>query len=390
LYLFCGETRVSATFFQGGQKCKWQGVAKSFEDAPAQIEAAKAVLARLGDPRQERATQAGIASGRQTLESTASKALITIAQLEEIRKIQEAGLQAYATLEADISENQRLLEQHQAAHERYLANQKIAASHSTRKAVLEGLQAELAIKQGERNERDRQCQDAAKLYDVQAHARAKDEAAAARDGVARMSAQLDGYNTQFQQRNDELAVLRETEEQLCIKQAERDELDHLITTFKSVREGIKSAGSLVTKRRVERISELANSIFQDFMKDDTGREKPLSIRWDEEDYGIIARECGQTIERTFRQLSGGEQMSAALAVRLAILRVMSDLHILFLDEPTANLDSKRRSKLAERIANIGNLKQIFVITHDDTFEPETSTVIQVSKENGVSQIKVGR
>ena len=38
-------------------------------------------------------------------------------------------------------------------------------------------------------------------------------------------------------------------------------------------------------------------------------------------------------------------MAAAVAVRLALLMQMSDLRILFLDEPTANLDDKRRDQV---------------------------------------------
>ena len=45
------------------------------------------------------------------------------------------------------------------------------------------------------------------------------------------------------------------------------------------------------------------------------------------------------------QLSGGEQMASALAVRLALLREVSDIDVAFFDEPTANLDGKTARRI---------------------------------------------
>jgi len=82
-------------------------------------------------------------------------------------------------------------------------------------------------------------------------------------------------------------------------------------------------------------------------------------------------------------------MVAALAVRLALLREMSDIRIAFFDEPTAHLDDERRDNLATQITQIKGFHQLFVISHDDTFERETHHVLRVSKENGVSRVEVG-
>ena len=45
-------------------------------------------------------------------------------------------------------------------------------------------------------------------------------------------------------------------------------------------------------------------------------------------------------------------MASALAVRLALLREVSDIDVAFFDEPTANLDDQRRDNLAEQILNV--------------------------------------
>ncbi|XGB38575.1 MAG: hypothetical protein LVT47_09290 [Cyanobacteria bacterium LVE1205-1] len=73
-------------------------------------------------------------------------------------------------------------------------------------------------------------------------------------------------------------------------------------------------------------------------------------------------------------------MCAALAVRLALLRVTADLDIAFFDEPTTNMDRPRRENLAEAICNIKSFRQLFVISHDDTFEKITENLISVTRD----------
>ena len=90
-----------------------------------------------------------------------------------------------------------------------------------------------------------------------------------------------------------------------------------------------------------------------------------SLKW-AEDYGIVLEEYGH--ERPFVSLSGGEQMAAALSVRLALLKQLSDIRIAFFDEPTTNMDAERRENLAMQISQISHFDQLFVISHDDTFE----------------------
>ena len=72
-------------------------------------------------------------------------------------------------------------------------------------------------------------------------------------------------------------------------------------------------------------------------------------------------------------------MCAALAVRLALLKVLADIDIAFFDEPTTNMDRARRESLAEAIAQIRSFSQIFVISHDDTFEKATENLVVVTR-----------
>ena len=73
-------------------------------------------------------------------------------------------------------------------------------------------------------------------------------------------------------------------------------------------------------------------------------------------------------------------MAAALSVRLALLKQLSDVRIAFFDEPTTNMDAERRENLATQISNIKHFDQLFVISHDDTFEGYVDNVITLRDE----------
>jgi len=71
-------------------------------------------------------------------------------------------------------------------------------------------------------------------------------------------------------------------------------------------------------------------------------------------------------------LSGGEQVSVALSLRLGMAHLLgaSNLNFMILDEPTTHLDSERRKSLVNVLSQLTNIKesnssmQFIIITHD--------------------------
>jgi len=72
-------------------------------------------------------------------------------------------------------------------------------------------------------------------------------------------------------------------------------------------------------------------------------------------------------------LSGGEQVSVALALRLGMAHLLgsSNLNFVILDEPTTHLDSERRRSLVRVLSQLSNISngttgplQFIIITHD--------------------------
>jgi exonuclease SbcC len=137
---------------------------------------------------------------------------------------------------------------------------------------------------------------------------------------------------------------------------------------------IKDAAPHVLRAMLSDISAEANRIFGEIMGD-----RSAQLSWSD-DYEISL--VRQGIKRTFAQLSGGEQMSAALAVRLALLKKLSTLNLAFFDEPTQNMDEQRRNNLAEQIRRVRGFDQLIVISHDDTFEQGLDSLIRLRKRDG--------
>ena len=85
-------------------------------------------------------------------------------------------------------------------------------------------------------------------------------------------------------------------------------------------------------------------------------------------------------------LSGGEQVSIALALRLGMANLLgaSNLNLIILDEPTTHLDAERRKALVgvmSQLSNISNASmpmQFIIITHDSEIF-EDSTVEKIYK-----------
>lgn len=91
-------------------------------------------------------------------------------------------------------------------------------------------------------------------------------------------------------------------------------------------------------------------------------------------------------------LSGGEQVSIALALRLGMASLLgaSNLNLIILDEPTTHLDAERRKALVgvlsqlSNIANSGLPMQFIIITHDSEIF-EDSTVERIYKFESTEQ-----
>ncbi len=322
----------------------------------------------------------GLAGEQEARRQQAQQAEADFERAGVARSAADAALRELGPRLAEAQAAQRRLDDSRAGHERYLQHERLA---------------------GESEQR------AERLQEVRAQVREAVAATADAWGVAaRLGAAADPAAREAAQRSRDTAIARKTaldtraeaqEARIAERQKELDELAEVarrldaekraVARAKALRERtelmrgvLRAAGPLVTEALLADVSEAADEIFGEVLGDRAGR-----LRWTP-DYDIVLERGGHI--RSFTQLSGGEQMTAALAVRLALLRELLHIDVAFFDEPTQNLDDTRRTNLAEQILRVRGFKQLVVITHDDSFERMLDHVIHVRKVNGESRIDV--
>ncbi|MEM2169926.1 MAG: AAA family ATPase [Zestosphaera sp.] len=80
-------------------------------------------------------------------------------------------------------------------------------------------------------------------------------------------------------------------------------------------------------------------------------------------------------------------VSVALRLALAELVMWKSPTTLILDEPTVYLDSERRESVFDIVKELSRpLRQLIVVTHDDTIINISDRVIRVEKAGGVSRV----
>lgn len=334
-------------------------------------------LAALHNPRQQLAIAVQAAAERPTLEVQQTRyAQQREAATQELAQL-DAKLAELHTLDQDLAEVEATLQQHQAAFQAVLTNRQQAESLDARRGELSrlemaGEQARTAMAELENRLRSVQAE-----FDPVEYAGILTQDQALRSETAALETRQALLTEEQAKAQAEIEALAALQLGMAALAADQEKLGRQAAVLDTVRTLLRQSGPYITQALIRQISAAANQIFGELMQD-FSRE----LSWSE-DYGITLEVEGAS--RQFVQLSGGEQMSAALAVRLALVREISNIDIAFFDEPTANLDDVRREALARQVMNIRGFRQLFVISHDDTFEQVTQNLIRV-KRHGSSSI----
>ncbi len=346
--------------------------------APQRLGQLQEALKALGDPRRRRDAALEQARGRGRVEEALQ---LQRAQAEQRRNALaelDERIAGFADLDAETARISSQLEKFQTAHDLYRRNQ--AAAEALPQRLQEVTEAKKALEDAQKLYEDGQEQLAAirREFDEERYQETEAQVDEFRGRSARLEADLGQWRERLFRAEEEVAQLQTLEKRLTSAQSRRDRLAEQEELLQFLRSVIQEAGPFITNALVQQISYNANQLFGQIMEDYT-----RTLHW-KEDYGIILEADGR--ERTFSQLSGGEQMSAALAVRLSLLQEMSSIGVAFFDEPTTNLDDTRRGSLARQIVGVRGFEQLFIISHDDSFEQATEKLIRVEKRNGASEI----
>jgi exonuclease SbcC len=111
----------------------------------------------------------------------------------------------------------------------------------------------------------------------------------------------------------------------------------------------------------------------------------------DDDYNIAV--IGPGGEQDIDQISGGERVALAIALRLAIALVLSGkVETIIMDEPTTHLDEERRKELVNILNSFFReggriIPQMLVITHHREIEDVADVIYSISKKEDYSIIE---
>jgi exonuclease SbcC len=302
--------------------------------------------------------------------------------LRQVReKIEELDqeLESFGKLGETIQRVRETRERHSEAHNTYLANLQVAQQYPRRRKALQKSEVAVNDLRDRLQELEQELEASRQGYDATEHA-------GIREKEDSFKQELTEKTTRQAERRDRLEALITEIEGLEALAEERDQkrlamerVEGLKRIVGTVRSLLREAGPHVTRHLVHRISVEASNLYAEIMGSHRGR-----LHWSV-DYELSLEVRGR--RRTFRQFSGGEQMGAALALRLALLHEILPIDVAFFDEPTAHLDPARRDGLAEKIMQVKGFSQLFVISHDDTFERAAQNYVRIVKDDNGSHLE---
>jgi DNA repair protein SbcC/Rad50 len=309
---------------------------------------------------------------RESIEQQRGQLHIQGAKLEQESDLVDRELLTFTHLAADLAKTMTWRETHQSEYALYLEHQQSANSYKPKLQQFQEATTRLENAQETLEALEQQVAQLLVGYDETKVREMQAAFSEAQEQSITLRAQLPEKQKRLIDVQEQVAKLTQVREKSAIAQTHLKQRQRIDRFIKFSRKAYKEAGPKITERYLQNISREADRLFRELMN-----RPNVALEWTR-DYEILVREEAHT--RRLVNLSGGEQMCAALAVRLALLKVLADVDIAFFDEPTTNMDRTRRIQLAAAIANIKTFRQLFVISHDDTFEQVTEHVILVERE----------
>jgi DNA repair protein SbcC/Rad50 len=326
----------------------------------------------LGHPRQKSQILQRTLQDKAKVEQAHAQQVVHQTELEQQLAAIATQLEDFHLLAQQLADQQALRSDYQAGYGLYLQHRQLANQYGP-------LQTEMTTTQTALDQLDRQWAEVEQAYN-QAIATYDEQAAQALElRYSTLKSEADQLSGSLPQQRQRLADLEQQLAGLTALAQRRDQAQTELQANEKIkrfvnfaRKAYNEAGPRITEQYVRSVSLQADRLFRDLLN-----RPNVALQWTR-DYEILVQDGPNP--RRFTNLSGGEQMCAALAVRLALLKVLADVDIAFFDEPTTNMDRPRRQGLAEAISRIKNFEQLFVISHDDTFESVTEHVIVVERE----------
>lgn len=222
------------------------------------------------------------------------------------------------------------------------------------------------------------------MYSDEEYKKVRDRRDEISKGVTKLEERINSINSQLTILEEEIskskAEIKELEEEI----GKLEGIKELINNLEIIRKAFSKDGiqKAIRRKIAPLVSDLASEYLDEFNLELTS----ISIN---EDFDITLMRGGT--ELSLKNISGGEKVAAAIALRLAIANAISNrLSTIIMDEPTVYLDEERRRELVDIMRSFSTnsiIPQLIIITHNRELEDVGDVVCNVRKENGISDVE---
>jgi len=336
---------------------------------------------RLGRIAQERSRlaedEAALKKKREELACLEAPLASRLEALEE----QRSALLAFEGLETQIEQQEAIRKKHAQDRDLVQANARLAGELSRHLQKLERYRARLGELETRRKEAEDEQRRLRADYDPREHERLRMQQRELDREKATLEQRERGERQALEELSGRIKLLRALLPELARLRRQQRRFKRASVLLDYLRTQVfKQVSAKLSERFRAEISRRADRIYRTI----SGAEEELL--WGEGyQVCLVDFKDGQRRERSDDQLSGGQMMSAVVALRLALLQSLG-ARIAFFDEPTSNLDAGRRENLARAFRAIDEgqedlaehwYDQLFLISHDVAFTEITNQLIEL-------------
>jgi exonuclease SbcC len=286
-------------------------------------------------------------------------------------------------LQEDRSKDQEEMQKVKAGYELYNQNLMNASR-------LDKIKRELEVAMNEKSELESEIHKISDEIEESKNSYKAQDLQTARSKIDRLNEEIGSLRQKLGELNGSISEMLKTKKAVEEKKSQLEEIKSTVNKIstkisfsKSLRNLLDDMGSKISSTYRDLISSKATDKYNMMTK------RSDIVKWAQDyDLHLLTYNGGTLSDRNFEMLSGGEQMSLALAMRMAMSAFFSRSGFAIFDEPTVNLDADRRSALSESLPELlEDMDQVIIVTHDDSFKEMTEKIIILKNIDGVTTVE---
>lgn len=290
---------------------------------------------------------------------------------EQIKALEEQ-LKPFAELDQQLARAGQERTRYQPGYTRYLQNLPVAEQLAQRVKQLDSCQKQLADLERELAAAEEALSQAAAAYNQAEHQQAQEEYAKANLALGEARSKWEEAKRAVVEQQRRVQTLDRLSKQRTEQMQELIRLQAQEKILEKARQTLKHAQEAVARDLTARVAAQAQIIYNAIS------QEAAQFNWRSSDYTLtVANVSG---EKRFASLSGGQQMKAALAMQLALVKEFSAAGFCAFDEPTYGLDADSKTMLAEVIAKVQaecRFEQLLLVSHDNSFDDKVEHALNL-------------